>query len=258
MINVREIKGAIFDVDDTLLDNRVEGGGTLHERSRFVALQQAAEKYDLPALRTVTHEENLNAFLDAKVHSLAGAVWIVLFQKGIVASDQLDPNHPLLQEIVASKNELHAEILRQHGKIVLGAVELVHVLGEEYGLADEMAVASSAVRRDIDIFFDEMTDLRQFFPSKRVIAYEDIPHGMGKPHPEPFDRAFKTLNLPDSDRRSVLAFEDDPRGIISAKKAGLYVCAITTRFPRNHPQLIAAQPDFIIDDYTEFITQLSK
>jgi beta-phosphoglucomutase-like phosphatase (HAD superfamily) len=202
-------------------------------------------------LLNLTEQENYDAFKRAKYHSLDGAVWQILFEKGIVESDDLDPANELLKEIILLKNELHAGVLREYGRTVLGAVEFVTALAATYDIADKMAVASSAIRRDIDIFLDELTPLRAYFPDKRVVSYESIPHGFGKPHPEPFHRAFAALELPEDERRHVLAFEDDPRGVISAKKAGLFVCAITTRYDAGHPDLIAAGPDLIIERYED-------
>lgn len=251
------VKGAIFDVDDTLLDNQagVEHG-TIHEQSRFKALLHVAEKYDIASLRTLTHEENLNAFLNAKVHSLPGAVWGVLVEKGIVDTDDFDPTHPLLNEIVDLKNELHADVLRELGIEVAGASFCVHALAKRYSIEKHMAIASSAVRRDINIFLDELTDLRQYFPDNHIVSLEDIHHGEGKPHPTPFNKAFTSLGLDEKDRSNVLAFEDDPRGIKSAKAAGLYVCAITTRFAADHPELLAAQPDMVIESYDDIMKLL--
>lgn len=250
---IPRIKGAIFDVDDTLLDNQHPEVGPLHEKSRFEAVMYVADTFDIDTLRTLTHEENKAAFMNASVHSLAGAVWEILCQKGIVVG-AINLNHPLLCEIVELKNALHADVLRKHGKAVLGAVELIDHLVAQNNIATKMAVASSAYRRDIDIFFDELyPGLREFFPAERIVAYEDIPHGQGKPHPEPFDRAFRTLQLTDAERQEVVAFEDDPRGVQSAKAAGLYVCAITTRFARDDPALVDANPDVIVDGYAEFV-----
>lgn len=49
-----------------------------------------------------------------------------------------------------------------------------------------------------------------------------------------------------------------PRGVMSAKNAGLFVCAITTRFKKDDPRLIAAKPDLIIDSYEEALELLKK
>lgn len=254
-----QVKGAVFDVDDTLLDNQAGvKSGTIHEHSRLKAVQNIADKYDISSLRTLTVQENLDAFLNAKVHSLPGAVWGTLFLKGVVDSEDFDPTHPLLNEIVDLKNEIHAEVLRELGVEVAGASFCVHALAERYGIENHMAIASSAVRRDITIFLDELTDLRQYFPDSRIVSLEDIHHGEGKPHPAPFNKAFESLGLNQADRRNVLAFEDDPRGVASAKAAGLYVCAITTRFTADNPTLLAAKPDMIIDNYDDFMKLLKK
>src|SRR6266542_341466 len=253
----KKIEGVIFDIDDTLLDNQAAVSfGTIHEVTRLRAVHHVAKKYNLAQLLTLTEQENYDAFLNAKVHSLGGAVWEVMYLKGVVESNEYDPEHVLLNEIITMKNELHADTLRELGRTVLGAVEFVHGLAEEYGIQSHMAIASSAIRRDINIFLDEMTDLRQYFPDERIVSLEDIPHNRGKPHPDPFNKAFALLHLPAASRGNVLAFEDYPRGVISAKKAGLYVCAITTRFGADHPGLLAANPDVIIDDYSDFIDHL--
>lgn len=45
MITISEVKGAIFDVDDTLLDNQPgQPGMGLHERSRLAAFQFVGKK----------------------------------------------------------------------------------------------------------------------------------------------------------------------------------------------------------------------
>jgi len=253
------IHAAIFDVDDTLLDNKAHPKvGSLHEHSRLRAIRHIAEKYSLEVLQGLTEQENYEAFAKAKYHSIDGAVWQVLFEKGIVTTEEVDPTHVLLKEIILLKDELHASTLRQYGRTVLHAIEFVTALAGSYDIADKMAIASSAVRRDINIFLDELTVLRTYFPDERVVSYEDIPYGLGKPHPEPFDRAFATLQLPDTKRSNVIAFEDDPRGVISARKAGLYTCAITTRYRADDPALLAAEPHMIIDRYMDGIEVLKK
>lgn len=255
----KEVKGAIFDVDDTILDNQAGATlGTIHEVSRLRAVHEVARKYNLPSLAAVTEEENAVAFRNALTHSVDGAVWETLYLKKMVDSRELDPNHKLLKEIVVLKNELHMDTLRTLGREVANASMFIEAFAAQFGIENKMAIASSAIRRDITIFLDELTSLRRYFPDRRVISLEDIPHDLGKPHPEPFNRAFATLSLPDSDCSSVMAFEDDPRGIISAKKAGLFVCAITTRFTKDHPQLIAAGPNIIIDSYKEALELLKK
>lgn len=250
MLNISQVQGVIFDLDDTLLDNGPVGKPTewLHARSRLAAVYEVAERHNLPDLKTLTPEENVQAFATAPVHSLAGAVWNILTMKGLATGDTIDPANPLLLEIVTRKNELHDAILRQHGREVPGASAFIRSLAA-HGLADKMALATSAVLRDVDIFLEKYK-LVDLFPPERIISIERMVRP--KPDPDLFDQAFRSLGLPEASRSQVVAFEDDLRGIASAKAAGLYVCAITTRLSRDDPSLLAAKPELIADSYQEF------
>jgi beta-phosphoglucomutase-like phosphatase (HAD superfamily) len=147
------------------------------------------------------------------------------------------------------KNRTYGELLAQFGVPYVGAVEFVKDLSAQYNLADYNAIASTATGVDVRTFLG-MTGLKSLFPDNHIIALEDVTHP--KPHPEAFDKAFLSLNLPDEARPNVLAFEDDPRGMLSAKKAGLTVCAITTRYSRKFLNSIEIRPDFIADSFAEF------
>ena len=202
----------------------------------------------MSALENLTSQENSNAFLNSPVHSLEGAVWNILLMKNLVKDPEIDYTNELLLEIVALKDATHETVLRADGKAVVGAPEFVKSLAE-HGLDGKMAIASSALLRDIDISL-EIMGLQQYFPNKRIISKELI--SRSKPDPEAFELAFQTLKLPVEAKSKVLAFEDDPRGVQSAKAAGLFVCAITTRFRRDNMVLQAAKPDLIADSYQEF------
>lgn len=244
-----EVKGAIFDVDDTLLDNKpgVPGQG-LHERSRLAAVHTVGKERGISALEKLTAQQNLDAFLSAPVHTLEAAVWNVLLMAGIADSEVINPDDQVFQEIVALKNELHKDILREFGTEVPGAVNFVRALGQG-SLRNKLAIASTAVRQDVDMFLG-MTGLDSLFPDERIKTKESITHP--KPNPEVFNLAFASLGLNEKDRKNVCAFEDDPRGIMAARAAGLYVCAITTRFDRNSLGKLEVAPDLIADSYQEF------
>lgn len=244
-----EVKGAIFDVDDTLLDNKPGAPGQgLHERSRLAAVHAVGETHGIPALINVTAQQNQTAFLEAPVHTVDAAVWNLLVMTGIADSEVINPDNPLLKEIVTLKNELHKDILREFGTEVPGATDFVKKLARGR-LRDKLAIASTAVRPDVDMFLG-MTGLDSYFPDKRIKTKESIVHP--KPHPEVFNLAFASLGLPDEDRHNVCAFEDDPRGIMSARAAGLFVCAITTRYDRKTLSRLEIPPHLIADSYEEF------
>jgi HAD superfamily hydrolase (TIGR01509 family) len=248
-MNIREARGAIFDVDDTLLDNKpgLLGKG-LHERSRLAAFREVGKRHNIPELTNITLQENLDAFLTAPVHSMQSAAWNYLYTKGLVATIEIEPENELLREIVAYKEALHGDIIRNEAEEVPGASAFVRTLGRN-GLDNYMAIASSAIRRDVDLFLAKVS-LEEYFPEEHIKTIELVTHT--KPHPEIYNLAFASLDLPETARSSVLAFEDDPRGIMSAKAAGLYTCAITTRYPKAELQALEVAPDLVADSFAEF------
>lgn len=249
MLKYSEMRGAIFDVDDTLLNNHPNGSKFgLHERSRLAAAQEVGKRHGLPGLEHFTERQSTDAFLNAVEHSRDGAIWQMLVMAGEVAGDNINRQHPLLLEMGHLKEVLHEVILRKDGQEVHGATTFVRTLDHGH-LAGKLAIASTACRRDIDVFID-MASLGDVFPDERIISRERFTHA--KPHPEPFDMAFATFGLPEDARPYVAAFEDDPRGIMSAKAAGLFTCAITTRFSRDELAGLEVAPDLIADSYEEF------
>ncbi|MDB5178900.1 MAG: haloacid dehalogenase superfamily protein subfamily variant 3 with third motif having or [Patescibacteria group bacterium] len=248
MINFK-VKGAIFDVDDTLLNNipdTPEQG--LHERSRLAAVQEVGRRRGLQILCDLSPKANLDAFLNAPVHTLEAAVWNILVMSKLATGDVIDHKNPLLQEITTLKNSFHKTLLLNEGEEVPGATDFVSLLAQN-GLNDKLAIASTALRQDVDIFLDK-TGLKPLFPDSRIKTKESITHP--KPNPEVFNLAFTSLGLAESDRAAVCAFEDDPRGIMAARAAGLYACAITTRYPREELLSLAVPPHIAADSYDEF------
>lgn len=244
-----EVKGAIFDIDDTLLDNKPGNPGYgLHEKARLAASHEIGERHGIVQLQNLTIEQNLEAFMAAPVHTLEAAVWSILLLTGQADSEVINPNNVLLQEIVARKNELYTVILAEEGAEVPGATKFVKALGAN-GIADKLAVASMAIRPDVDSFLSKV-GLHHLFPENRIITKEQVTHP--KPNPEAFNMAFATLDLPESDRLAVCAFEDDPRGIMAARAAGLYTCAIATRYSVEHMMNLEVPAHIAFATYQEF------
>jgi len=245
-----EPKGAIFDVDDTLLDNKPGNPGYgLHERARLAAAREAGERHDIQALKDLSIADNLEAFMSAPVHTLEAAVWNILLMTGQADTQTINPENTLLQEIVARKDELYKDILLNEGEEVSGATKFVKSLAAS-GIEDSMAIASTAIRRDVDIFLGKM-GLDSLFPDSRIKTKESITHP--KPNPEVFNLAFSSLGLPEDERQYVCAFEDDPRGIMAARAAGLYVCAIGTRYTPEQMMSLEVPPHTAFATFNEFM-----
>jgi beta-phosphoglucomutase-like phosphatase (HAD superfamily) len=116
-------------------------------------------------------------------------------------------------------------------------------------------IASGALHSEIKIFLEHY-GLTEYVPPHRTVAYGDFTHP--KPHPEPFDMAFATLGLPDTPemRSRVLAFEDNRKGILSARAAGLMVAALTTREPAEVFLEGPARADIVAADFEEYAKKL--
>ena len=248
-----DFAAAIFDVDDTLLDNFPRQiGRRLHERSRRAAIQEIGKRHGIRKLAEIDIQENLEGFLTAPVHTLESTVWNIMFRSGLVAVNTPDPTNKVFQEIVQLKTKLHAKLLRDEGEEVPGASAFVRSLAT-HGFQGKLAIASSAVRSEIHIFLDKV-GLTEFFPEKYIISKENVTHA--KPNPEAFQLAFASLDLPQEAKAKTLVFEDDPRGIMAAKAAGMHVFAITTCFDKDKLEALEVPPDFVADSFAEFAARL--
>lgn len=244
-----EPAGAIFDLDDTLLDNRPGNKGHgFHERSRLAAAREVGQRHNIFALKTLSIAANIEAFASAPASTLEAAVWNILVMVGHVDGLVIDPENMLFQEIIARKHALYRSIIEKKGKEIRGARRFVNALAAR-GLEGRMAIASNAIRRDVDIFLKN-AKLSAFFPADKIWARESIVNP--KPNPEVFDKAFSALALPERDRHQVCAFEDDPRGIAAARAAGLFVCAIGTRYSPTHMMALEVPPNVAFSSYAEF------
>lgn len=248
-MDTSEIAGAIFDIDDTLLDNkRHSQKGSLHARSQLVAVRTVGEINSIPALEGMSREESEEAFLTAREHTLESGLFNMFYRAGLLSQPDIDAIS-IIASIVELKDHIHEAILISKGEAFEGAVEFVRGLAYARELEEKLSIASMSTRRDADIFLGKV-GLSVLFSEERIITKEKVEHP--KPHPEVFDKAFLSLGLPESDRSRTYAFEDDPRGIKAAREAGLRVCAITTRFDRDYLASQDTPPHIIADSFAEF------
>ncbi|HSX36022.1 MAG TPA: HAD family phosphatase [Patescibacteria group bacterium] len=243
--------GAIYDVDDTLLNNLPPDGDpfNLHERSRLAAIHGIARECGHAQLLSITAEENRTFFENAPHHTVDAAVWAALQSRGL-AEGELDLSHDILTAIVERKAALHMDLLLASGVEVAGASSFVRSL-ECNGFSGRQAIASGARHDEIDAFLGKY-GLAEIFPVARIIARGDYTNP--KPDPESFDTAYRTLGLPDTAgmRASVLAFEDDPKGVVAALASGHTVGALTTRFEAEVFLDMPIKPHMIQRDFVEY------
>lgn len=141
--------------------------------------------------------------------------------------------------------------MQEFGAPLPKAVEFVKAMYVLTG--GRIAIASGAQKSNVRSFL-ETSGMYELFLDERVITRQDF--AKAKPDPESFETAFQTLGVADTDRAHVLAFEDDPKGVESAKRAGLYVCGITSRYDAKGLARNGYEPDLVRDNYVDFAEAL--
>jgi len=249
MVDIPEIRGAIFDIDDTLLDNNPLVNGekilhnNLHQRAKLIAVKRVGEEKRVQQLIDMTAEESYKAFVEADVHTIEAGIINMMIRAGLTKNLV-----EYLEAIVAEKDRIYGEVLLREGEPVDGAVEFVQGLAKAKGIEDKMAIASTATRSDIKLFLGK-SGLYTFFPDERIKSKESVTRP--KPDPEVYRAAFESLGMPGLEG-NVLALEDDPKGIESARRVGLFVCAITTRYSQEELEKLKYPPHIIADSYADF------
>jgi len=120
-----------------------------------------------------------------------------------------------MQELSIKKETLYQAIYKPHLKLIAG---LSDFLQKSYELGIPMAVGSAAIMFNIDFILDNL-GIRKYFGA--LVSADNVQ--VSKPDPETFTKAAAILgvNAPDC-----IVFEDAPKGVETAKNAGMKVVVI--------------------------------
>jgi beta-phosphoglucomutase len=215
---IRELKTILFDFDGVVIDSE-----PLHAKAKKIVL----EKFNISYPATI--------FDDYK-----GRPDKVFFD---YVSNKLDNNRrssDFLQNIKISVfEEISSELKLIDGFLIF--LQKVHKKGIRTALVSSTSLYSLAL---VDSLYhiSEMFDL--------VITEMDT--DLHKPYPDPYIKALEML--PAVTQNSIV-IEDSPNGIVSAKKAGFFVYALTSSFPSG--TLMEAGADEIIMSYDELTMKLN-
>ena len=116
-------------------------------------------------------------------------------------------------------------------KRVLTLTEINHI---------HLAIGTAAIRENVDFVLDNL-DLRRYFPV--VIGPDDVV--ASKPDPEVFLKAAEQLGIAPE---KCIVFEDSPKGIEAARRAGMKAVGITSYHTAE--ELENTNVICLIDDYT--------
>lgn len=122
-----------------------------------------------------------------------------------------------MKELSVEKERRYQEAYRPN---LLPLKGLQNFLNEAEKLGVAMAVGSAAIPFNIDFVLDNL-HFRHFF--KAIVSADDVEDS--KPHPETFVRCAELLNIPPG---KCIVFEDAPKGVEAAQRAGMKTVVLTT------------------------------
>lgn len=147
-----------------------------------------------------------------------------------------------LKRLIREKAACFQQLIRDDKATPLpGAIELIDSIPRRLPIA----LCSGALKEDIQPIIEGLGIAGAF---SVIVTAEDTKKS--KPDPAPYKLAIEKLGL--DDPATAIAIEDTPAGIVSAKRAGLKVLAVTNSYDREY--LLEADA---VTDSLENISRLS-
>ncbi|MEH0158434.1 HAD family phosphatase [Limibacter armeniacum] len=160
------------------------------------------------------------------------------------ASEHLDSQHRPYELFIKKRREYLAEFLPKMPMITGFLDFMEHV--KLKGLRTALVTSSTQQElQNLDKYLNIMGLFDQVISADATLRH--------KPFPDPY---FKALDLMEVDQDNAMVIEDSFNGILSGKKAGCKVYALTSTFSRQ--ELINAGADCVFDSYEELRLLLDK
>ncbi len=150
------------------------------------------------------------------------------------------PTKEYIEELYAEKTRL----FEQQGavKAIAGVAEVLQYLHEQ---GKQIWIVTGSGQLSL---FDR---LQEFFPNifvrERMITAFDVKHG--KPHPEPYQTAWKRSGVA---QEEACVIENAPLGVRSAKAAGLFTIAVNTGI-LTREDLLREGADLVFDNMQQLL-----
>jgi beta-phosphoglucomutase len=210
LLQVFEVKAAIFDLDGTLIDNN---------HYHLLAWQEYLRQNNRP-LSMEEYRQHFNGRTNRDV--------IEYIFPGPLTDEEISKR-------TFEKEAVYRQIYQPYIKPVEGLLDLLTSLDAE---KIPMAIATSGIQVNIDFMFEHVP-VKQFFP----VVLNSSHIQKGKPNPEIYLKTANTLGI---EPANCLVFEDAAVGVTAAKAAGMKVVAITTT--QSPAEL--ADADLLVKDFT--------
>jgi beta-phosphoglucomutase-like phosphatase (HAD superfamily) len=161
----------------------------------------------------------------------------------VFGKDRFTPGE--MESWSVEKEKRYQKAFRPHLRLISG---LDGLLKRAQDKKIPMAIGSAAIPFNIDFILDQL-DIRKYFTV--IVSADDVE--ISKPHPETFLKAARLLN---TEPASCLIFEDAPKGVEAALRAGIPCIVVTTMHSRNEFPVSDHIAGFIKDYTDPLITAL--
>ncbi|MCB9348626.1 MAG: HAD family phosphatase [Lewinellaceae bacterium] len=190
------MKGIIFDMDGTMVDNMMTHHRAWQRKLAALGLEMPLEE------------------IKEKVHGVNVEILERLFGNRFTPAER--------KHISQEKEAEYRKIFRSELRLLNGLPEFLEELAEA---RIPLAVGSAAPPENVDFVLDEL-GIRHYF--KAVLHAESVTKG--KPDPEIFEKAAAGIGVPVQD---CLIFEDSPTGAEAARRAGSTTIILTTTHEKS-------------------------
>jgi beta-phosphoglucomutase len=211
---LKKYSGFIFDMNGTMIDDM-----SYHEMAWYDVIVN-----ELKA--PLTREE-----LKRELYGKHDEMFHRIFGKAKYSAKEID-------SIMLRKEERYRSEFLPHLKLIEGLDSLLPKI-QERGIS--LSIGTAAPLGNINFVLDNL-HLRNYFPV--VVGPDDVT--TSKPDPEVFLKAARLMNL---SPEQCLVFEDAPKGIEAAKRAGMKAVAVTSFHPAQ--ELENENVVAYIKDYTD-------
>lgn len=211
IINIKDIKAVIFDMDGTMIDNM-----SIHKEAwKEFCSRKGINLSDTDFKQKISGLKNDQIFIN-------------LFGNKLSESQ--------IAEYASDKESVYRELYKPKIKEVPGLTDIILKIKK---LNIKLAIATTAPKENRDFVLKEL-HLENYFDV--ILGEEDVKKG--KPDPEIYLKTAKLLNI---NPNACLVFEDSPAGLQSGKGAGMKVVGLTTSHSKN--DLTGA--DLIVEDFSK-------
>lgn len=194
------LKAVIFDFDGVISDS---------EPCHFTAFNEVLRDFGVQLTERQYYAAYLG-FTDYELFEMVGSEY------------KTDFGGTSIEQLVKRKARFFQELIRQTDHLIDGVTDLIERLGKNN---IKIAINSGATAADIIIMLEGSAIENSF---DVVVSADDVVKG--KPEPEGYLLTLEKLNaISDSpiSARQCVAIEDSRWGILSAKKAGMRIVAVT-------------------------------